>query len=125
MTTNYSEWLQQFNQQVKAAVAVSDKIQVEASKRFLAKVEQRTPVGDPSLWKWPAPKNYKPGTLKASWSISFSKTSNGVYATVFNDQPYAERVEYGWSSQAPQGMLRITAKEWGSIVDRTAKEFKI
>lgn len=27
---------------------------------------------------------------------------------IANGQPYAERIEYGWSNQAPHGVLRVT-----------------
>lgn len=119
------EWQAIFDKQVSAALKVSTKTQVEASKEFLTRVEQRTPIGDPSLWKWPAHKNYKPGTLRASWTLNYSESGGGVYAIIQNDQPYAERVEFGWSTQAPQGMLRITIKEWPSIVDTIGKKNKL
>src|SRR5690606_26051368 len=103
------------------------------------KIVDRTPVGDPSIWKYPAPKGYNPGTLKASWKIDYNtngaiRDKKGRFASfmsfggkggvsfslrsapvqdviIYNQQPYAHRVEYGWSSQAPQGMVRVTIKE--------------
>ncbi len=68
---------------------------------------------------------YKPGTLRASWTTALEERSGIPIATVFNSEPYAERVEFGWSSQAPQGMLRITIKEWQSIVAKSARKNKI
>jgi len=118
-------WLAEFDQQAKAALAVSNKVQVEASRELLNRVEKRTPVGDPTLWKSVAPSGYKPGTLRASWSLDFKQTSSVVLATLSNDQPYAERVEYGWSSQAPAGMLRISLKEWNSIISDTTKKNRL
>ncbi len=41
----------------------------------------------------------------AAWSMG--KT---IYIT--NHLPYARRLEYGWSQQAPQGMVRITVTEF-------------
>lgn len=116
-----SEWALQFDAQAKAAIAVSNKIQVAAVNEFVSRVTARTPIGDPSLWKTPAPAGYKPGTLRASWSTEFKEQSGIVVATVSNSQPYAERVEFGWSTQAPEGMVRITVKEWGGIVDSLAQ----
>jgi len=34
-----------------------------------------------------------------------------------NSLPYADRLEYGWSDQAPQGMVRISAGEWTQTVN--------
>ncbi len=33
-----------------------------------------------------------------------------------NHAPYAVRLEFGWSGQAPLGMVRITAREWTEIL---------
>jgi len=123
--TGYTEWETVFSSQVKASIAVSNKTVVESAKEFVARVEKRTPIGNPSLWKYKAPKGYKPGTLRASWTLNYKQTSTGVTAEITNDAPYAERVEFGWSSQAPQGMLRITIKEWPDILNKVAEEYKI
>lgn len=126
-------------------------------KEITQKVIDRTPVGDPSLWKYPAPKDYHPGTLKASWEINTTNSARDVVTgrfkkqnlttgnensaqqwqgiklnlnttpkvTITNRQPYAYRVEYGWSTQAPAGMLRITLQEYSNIVDAKARENKV
>lgn len=125
MTKGYEDWEKVFDKQIQVSLKVSNKVVIEASKELLKRVEDRTPVGDPSLWKYPAHKGYVPGTLKASWTLSYNQTQSGVYAIVANEIPYAERVEFGWSSQAPNGMMRITIKEWPSILDRTAKIYKL
>jgi hypothetical protein len=31
----------------------------------------------------------------------------GMNVVISNNQPYAERIEYGWSNQAPYGVLRV------------------
>lgn len=36
----------------------------------------------------------------------------------FNTAPYAEDIEYGWSSQAPYGMLRSGLAAWPSIASK-------
>jgi hypothetical protein len=115
--SGYAEWEVQFKAQIDGRIALNSKILLEATKEFLRRVQERTPVGNPGLWKYPAPKNYRPGTLKASWSVSYSPiTTSGVYATISNNEPYAYRVEFGWSTQAPNGMLRVTILEWPDIV---------
>lgn len=35
-----------------------------------------------------------------------------------NDVPYIERLEYGWSKQAPAGMLRVTEREAQTITNQ-------
>lgn len=72
------------------------------------------------------------GSFRASWNISLGapnlKTVNhqgyttlpppkfvfpkgfklGMTIYIANGQPYAERLEYGWSQQAPTGVVRVT-----------------
>ncbi|KQI67043.1 hypothetical protein AN189_17625 [Loktanella sp. 3ANDIMAR09] len=42
----------------------------------------------------------------------------GQVITLVNNLPYAQRLEYGWSNQAPGGMVRLTAQRWQAIVDK-------
>ncbi len=46
--------------------------------------------------------------------------------TIFitNSLPYAERLEYGHSKKAPNGMVRITLSEFQSYIDRAAAGMK-
>ncbi len=37
-----------------------------------------------------------------------------------NNLPYAERLEYGWSQQAPQGMVRVTVSRFQRLIDEAA-----
>ena len=40
-----------------------------------------------------------------------------------NNLPYASRLEFdGWSSQAPEGMVRKTVAQFGQIVDAAARK---
>jgi hypothetical protein len=39
-----------------------------------------------------------------------------------NNLPYAYRLEYGWSRQAPNGMVGVTVVEFQSIVNAAAKD---
>lgn len=120
----YTEWEHQFNQQIETSMTVMNKIQVEAAKELLSRIEKRTPIGNPSLWKYPAPPGYKPGTLRASWVMEQEGVKGGLEITISNDQPYAERVETGsWSTQAPEGMMRISCLEWDAIVNSVAGKY--
>ena len=38
-----------------------------------------------------------------------------------NSLPYAERLEYGWSAQSPEGMVRISAGEWSQTVNKVIR----
>lgn len=86
----------------------------ESGYQLLGKIKEYTPVGNPNLWHPPYwPKNYYPGALKASWEIDIE----GNTITISNLQPYAYRVEYGWSSQAPEGMMRRAVAEYPFLWD--------
>lgn len=41
-----------------------------------------------------------------------------------NNLPYARRLEYGWSKQAPGGMVRLTAQRWQPIVNQAVAQVK-
>ena len=122
MAGNYAQWADTFDRQIKATLDNATAIHQEAAQRLLKKIEDRTPVGDPSLWKWPAHADYTPGKLKASWTL----TSNGNTITIANSMPYAERVEYSsWSTQAPAGMMRVSILDYPWIVEQVARERKL
>lgn len=79
------------------------------------------------------------GRFKANWNVAYGAPnvttttskevgradielqtvlSLGVGGRVFltNSLPYGKRLEYGWSKQAPSGMVRLTAREFTAIV---------
>lgn len=43
-----------------------------------------------------------------------------VYLT--NSLPYAQRLEHGWSKQAPRGMVRLSAIEFKRFVRQAIRE---
>jgi len=107
-------------------------------------VVDKSPVGDPSLWVNPhPPKGYEGGHFKANWrggvgaineevtddidptgetsliqiiSAIPEKPEEKVFY-ITNSLPYAQSLEDGHSTQAPQGMVGLTALEFESIVD--------
>jgi hypothetical protein len=121
MSVNVADWEKKFTGQCAIVVKEDMKIIREASKILYNNIVDRTPVGDPSLWNWPAHAGYTPGTLKASWTI----TDNTGEIVIENLQPYAYRVETGYSTQAPSGMMRISVKEFGSILDEVKRKHKV
>lgn len=100
---------------------VAKKIIEEATTELKNRIERDTPVGNPSLWKYKAPADYIPGTLKKSWVIKYE----GGTVKIINDQPYAYRIEYGWSGQAPAGMVRINIADFSGILNDKSKGYKI
>lgn len=52
------------------------------------------------------------------------KIENFEAIWLVNNLPYARRLEYGWSDQAPGGMVRITAQRWQPIVNQVVAQIK-
>jgi hypothetical protein len=76
-----------------------DKLPQEAYKEFV----QLTPVGDPNRWKTKyKPKNYTPGNARRKTKLKGD--------TIEANYPYAKRLNEGWSSQAPKGMVEPLMK---------------
>ena len=120
--------------------AFADMVDEEVGKRvrtialaLLNEVIQRSPVGNPDLWKDPPPPGYTGGRFRGSHIVSigspvYTVTTNidpsgsetqskgmaalsGLepYTQVFiqTNLPYAERLEQGHSGQAPDGLYEL------------------
>lgn len=109
-----------------------------------SRIIKSTPVGNPALWQNPPPPGYVGGSLRGAWQASIGSPdlsknnrvdSNGgptisevsqvtsafkigqsFYLT--NPLPYAYRVEYGWSTQAPAGMVRTNVMKAQAVLDK-------
>ncbi|MGA0608831.1 hypothetical protein [Caldimonas sp. KR1-144] len=46
---------------------------------------------------------------------------SGPSIFIMNNLPYIERLEYGHSGQSPQGMVRVTAREFLNLVNTEAR----
>lgn len=106
-------------------------------------VIEMSPVGDATYWTFPAPAGYTGGRFRANWDYGFNtiptaqydtidktigtsmnrveggyagKPMAGHYHYIANNLPYAQRLEEGYSRQAPQGMVSLTVIKWQSIV---------
>lgn len=118
----------------------------EISKRIMF----RSPVGDPVYWQSKyKPVGYVGGAFRANWQYGFNQQPSGevagtdksgratlakikaginsspVYGIHYlvNNLPYSIRLENGWSKrQAPGGMVKLTALEFGSIVSQENKK---
>lgn len=49
----------------------------------------------------------------------------GETAYIVNNLPYAIRLEYGWSDQAPAGMVRITLDRFQRIIEEAIRNNKL
>ena len=127
-----------------------DKVRRGVALDLFSSVILRTPVGDPKFWKTPyKPKGYIGGTLRGNWQAGINgmnelqltkpdKSGNSTIAAgtnivnsadgddtiyLFNNMPYALRVEFGWSSrQAPAGMVRVSIAEFQAAIDEQLKQ---
>ena len=103
----------------------------------------RTPVGNPSLWQGPPPPGYTGGQARGNWQASISSPNTGTTATIdksgsatlasingktqnapgnvwylTNNLPYISILEHdGWSTQAKEGMVRISLRELDRSID--------
>jgi hypothetical protein len=90
----------------------------------------------------PAGKGYVGGRFRANWNVSYGAPDESTIDSVdkqrglneakkamtlpiggvtylTNGLPYAHRLEYeGWSTQAPAGMVRISALEFGDYIKK-------
>ena len=128
---------------------INDKVVQDSANELFGKIVDNTPVGDPSQWQTKrAPSNYRPGKLKANWqaSVGTSKTTKlegnrdvsgsstkgqiksalssfktNLTAYLSNNQPYAGKVEDGYSKQAPAGMVKRALLSWQDIINKHSK----
>ncbi len=114
-------------------------LQKKVAFQALRSLIKKTPVGNPSLWKDPtsAPPGYVGGHARANWMVGIGQAPTGEvanvdpigtateneqkavlgfvppYSIVFivNNVNYILWLEDGSSTQAPNGMLRVTLAE--------------
>lgn len=96
-----------------------------------------------------APKGYVGGHFRANWQFGtsiptgevdgvdpegtatigsmtadISATGAGGVTYLVNNAPYAIPLEYGHSTQAPQGIVRVTIAEFNQVVEQAVQEVK-
>jgi hypothetical protein len=145
--TTFSTVVRDFGE--KSKVRIDDlvrKVVIDVGARLV----EKSPVGDPSAWKNPPPPGYVGGRFRANWQYGFNQRPIGDLSDIdpsgavsneriitgtesnpaagvhylMNNLPYAQRLETGWSSQAPQGMVNLTVIEFDGIVKRKVEEVK-
>lgn len=107
-----------------------------------AELDKRSPVGDATYWKHPPPKGYVGGHFRGNWQLgvgampegeiagvdpsggatqgrilaSIPDKASGLVYWLVNNAPYAQRLEEGWSRQAPNGVVGLTTVMFQQIV---------
>ena len=110
-----------------------------------ANIDKRSPVGDGNLWKSPPPKGYIGGRFRGSWMYgnyegagipmnegdidpsgqaaqaaivaAIPDKAAGIRHVIINNVPYAQELERGHSTQAPQGIVGLAVVEFQQTVD--------
>lgn len=114
------------------------------------KVDARSPVGDASYWKHPPPKGYVGGRFRGNWQLGIGNAPGGTLENIdpsggqtrvriaagvpeeaagkvywlVNNLPYAQRIEHGWSRQAPQGVVGLAMVEVQDVVAEAVAKAK-
>ena len=141
MTSTFALDLEKFAQKTSRTLEQAVRMVVMECGR---RVVEKSPVGDGNLWKDPPPKGYVGGRFRGNWQYSFgavkdgdlpdidktgavslSRITAGVNTSpafgvhyIHNNLPYAQRLEDGYSTQAPAGMVGLTVVEYQQIVQR-------
>lgn len=140
MTGPFTLQLQAF---AKKAEDRANDVVGEVVAHVVQNVDRLSPVGDPTLWKSPAPKGYIGGHFRANWRLGVGETIGGIRDKVdpsgrdtvaaniavipeqaagkvyyfSNPLPYGPKLEQGYSRQAPAGMVGLTVTQFQDIVD--------
>ncbi len=64
------------------------------------------------------------GATVSRVSATVLQTKAGDVVTLVNNLSYARRLEYGYSKQAPSGMVRTTVREFGAVATAAASEVR-
>lgn len=137
--------LEQF--EVKTVIKGREALQ-KISMDLFKSVILMSPVGNPDLWKDPV-RGYVGGRFKGNWQAGINSAPGGVldgkdktgWATtgkmigtidgkasegdavyLVNNLPYAQRLEEGWSTQAPGGMVALSIQKFDGLVRKVGTE---
>lgn len=137
------DWAKESKNAIKAQREIVKVISIE----LFSGVITSSPVGNPALWKNPqaAGDGYTGGSFRSNWYLT--KTVESVKYDVdrnisegeavsdiakriqgsesdswilSNNAPYAQRIENGWSTQAPVGVVAPNVKRVESQIPRIA-----
>jgi len=149
MSNNSTNFLQSINAFVDKAKANSELIVKKGCINVLQDIIRMSPVGQPAIWKSKPPKNYTGGRFRGNWQVSFDipitneidridptgvetlkdgieqigKFTSDVKSVYFtNNLSYSVALEFGHSTQAPNGMVRIAALDAQTHFEKSAQE---
>jgi hypothetical protein len=140
---SFSLELQRFNEKTQQR---ADEVVGLVVAKIAQRLDARSPVGDASYWKHPAPKGYVGGRFRGNWQLGVAVVPSGETGRIdpgggstvsaiiseiptkaaglvyylANNVPYAQRIEEGWSRQAPTGLVGLTVTEFQPIVAEAA-----
>lgn len=136
MSKNSSNFLKSINAFMDTAKANSELVVKKGCIEVLQDIIRMSPVGQPAIWKSKPPKNYTGGRFRGNWQVSFDipitneidridptgmealkegieqigKFTSDVKSVYFtNNLSYSVELEFGHSTQAPNGMVRVAA----------------
>ena len=61
---------------------------------------------------------------RASKVIGESRGMGWTELTLTNNLPYAQRLEYGWSKQAPTGIVRVNVARFNTLLEQEAAKVR-
>lgn len=132
-----------------AALGIQNQVDTYVRKvlfDFSAKLDLRSPVGDPILWTPPiATPGYAGGHMRRNWQhghtdapteeldgidpdgsstlaeirASINASPAGGRHWIVNNVPYAQKLEDGHSTQAPNGMVELAIIDFTGILVRS------
>lgn len=123
--SDFADGMRKYAEQVEKN---APRVQREVAAAVLAAVVMATPVGQPALWKGPAPKGYVGGRARANWFVGLGAPAsqltdevgrdavgdgNAALATIApgtdvhitNNVPYIVPLNDGHSHQAPAAFV--------------------
>ena len=71
--------------------------------------------------------NWMPSINTITDGGNIPSMANKAYGNIYyftNNLPYIRRLEYGWSKQAPNGMVRLTLQEFKRVIKKAINESK-
>lgn len=134
-----SEWAKKANER-------ADQVVGRVVVNIASRLDARSPVGDATYWKHKPPPGYVGGRFRGNWQLGVETIPQGETGRVdpaggetlgaivreiptkaaglrfflVNNVPYAQRIEDGWSRQAPNGLVGLTVTEFQGIVAEAA-----
>ena len=136
-----SSWSVPLERLVQQTQAQFETVVRQVTFNLFRDVVLKSPIGNPDLWKTPPPPGYVGGRFRANWNVSYAAqdysytdSTNiarseteiakaltlpvGGVVYLSNGLPYARKLEYGYSTQTPLGMIRTSVADFNRFVDR-------